>query len=128
MASMIPSSLHPWRVCRVMARCIGLMFVVHAASGLGGCSTAPQSYATPESAVDSLVGALRADNEAELHRILGSDADKLISSGDPVADNNGRKEFLQLYDEKHNLTPADDDSMTLEVGNTDWPLPVPVVK
>jgi hypothetical protein len=41
---------------------------------------------------------------------------------------NGRAEFLRLYDEKHRLTPDGDDSMTLEVGATEWPLPIPVVK
>jgi Protein of unknown function (DUF2950) len=128
MVSMVASSLRPSRSSRVIARWVGMILGALAASLLSGCSTAPRSYASPESAVDSLVGALRSGNQDQLHRILGSDADKLISSGDPVADSNGQAEFLRLYDEKHNLSATDEDTRTLEVGNTAWPVPIPVVK
>jgi hypothetical protein len=98
------------------------------ASGLGGCSSAPKHFATADDAVNALVTALRADNQDELKRVLGSEAHDLLSSGDEVADANGRKEFLGLYDEKHHLDAKDADEMTLSVGATDWPLPIPVVK
>jgi hypothetical protein len=96
---------------------------------LTGCGSHSQAaYATPDAAVDSLISALRADNKDELKRILGPDSGDLLSSGDDVADANARAEFLRLYDEKHGLIPDGDDSMTLEVGATQWPLPIPVVK
>src|SRR5262249_13812877 len=47
---------------------------------------------------------------------------------DDVADANRKSEFLKAYDEKHRLETRDADSMTLDVGATDWPLPIPVVK
>lgn len=86
-------------------------------------------YATPDAAVDSFVAALRTDDKAELARILGSDSDELISSGDPVADAQAREEFVRHYDQKHLLVPEDDgDRVTLEIGDADWPFPVPVVR
>ncbi len=111
-----------------VARCLGLLLGVIAACGSVGCSTAPATYATPEAAVDSLITAVRAGDQEQLHKILGSDADRLLNSGDEVADRNGRADFLKAYDEKHKLTADGDDSRTLEVGNTDWPTPVPIVK
>ena len=95
---------------------------------LGGCSTPPRAFDSPETAVDSLVVALRTDNDKQLHHILGSDADKLLSSGDTTADANGRAEFLRQYDEQHRLEGAGDAPRTLDVGATQWPLPIPVVK
>lgn len=101
---------------------------VIAAATLGGCTSAPETFPTPEAAVDALVAAVRSNNEPQMERILGNDSKDLISSGDAVADANGRAKFLQVYDEKHSLTPNGDDDMTLVVGNNDWPLPVPIVK
>jgi hypothetical protein len=98
------------------------------AGSLSGCASDPAPFGSADEAVGSLVTALRADNEAELKRILGSESKDLLSSGDDVADENGRHEFLRLYDEKHALLPDGDDYATLEVGATDWPLPIPVVK
>lgn len=112
------------RATRTVSACIALSV----GASLVGCASDPAPFATPDAAVDSLVVAMRADNESELNRILGSDSRELLSSGDEVADANGRAEFLRLYDEKHTLTPDGDDYMTLEVGATEWPMPIPVVK
>lgn len=96
-------------------------------SSVCGCASDPQSFATPDAAVDAIVAALRTDNEGELERILGSDSRELLSSSDEVADANGRAEFLRLYDEKHRLIPDGEHAMILEAGATDWPLPIPLV-
>jgi len=98
------------------------------AAGLTGCASEARTFATPETAVDSLVVALRADDQRSLEKILGGDAREALSSGDDVADANRRTEFLRLYDEKHRLSRDDDASVTLEVGASDWPMPIPVVK
>lgn len=115
---------------RVRCRCAGPLPV--AALGLmaclAGCSSPPQQFATPQAAVDSLVLALREDNEADIKRILGADADQVMYSGDPIADDLGRTDFLRQFDQKHELKPDGDDAMSLEVGPTDWPMPIPVVQ
>lgn len=99
-----------------------------AVAGLAGCATSPRHYSSPDTAVNALITALRSDDQDELHRILGPSSDDLLSSGDDVADSNARKEFLRLYDEKHRLETRTEDSVVLDVGATDWPLPIPVVK
>lgn len=97
-----------------------------------GCShnkyIAPQSFATPEEAVQALTAAIRADDVQQLKTIVGSDGEAILASGDEAADRNGRQEFLRLYDEKHSITASNDGSATLVIGKTDWPFPVPLVK
>ena len=84
--------------------------------------------ATPDAATDSLVASLRTGDKKELKNILGGQADDLISSGDPVADKNGVESFLKSFDDKHQLVPGSDGSVNLVVGDSDWPLPIPLVK
>ena len=95
---------------------------------LGGCASSPgETFATPDDAVNAAVTAIRTDNQAELTRIFGPDAEAALSSGDSVADQNNRALFLQKFDEKHTLVAGEDGSKILEVGPTDWPMPIPLV-
>jgi hypothetical protein len=85
-------------------------------------------FATPEDAAGALVAAAQAEQSEELMRILGNDADDILSSGDEVADRQARARFLRDYDEKHALVSEPDGSVTLQVGHEDWPMPIPIVK
>lgn len=97
--------------------------------GLGGCASNPgESFATPDEAVNAVATALRTDNQAELTRIFGPDAEDALSSGDPVSDKNNRALFLQKFDEQHALVDGPDGSKILEVGQTQWPMPIPLVR
>lgn len=108
-------------------QCMFLVLIVM--SSMAGCATTPERrFASPDQAVDSLVQALRSYDRKELTGIFGSDAADLISSGDETADRNGVNHFLELYDARHNLNPEPDGSMTLVIGDQDWPLPIPLVK
>jgi hypothetical protein len=78
--------------------------------------------------VQALVTAARGDSKPELKKIFGSDSSDLISSGDDVADRHSADVFLQRYDQKHELQTNPDGSMTLIVGDQDWPFPVPLVR
>jgi hypothetical protein len=97
-------------------------------ASLVGCASKPQSFATPEAAVGSFVSALRSDNQDELKKILGPSADEAISSGDDVADDNAREEFLRAYEQRNRLVPDGKGWMTLEVGTNLWPMAIPIVK
>jgi Protein of unknown function (DUF2950) len=137
MLSSLPTRSPAYVKVALVLLVVGALAAVHD----GGCSStssSPQSSAakaTPgkgfdsaQAAVDALVAALRGDDQKELRGILGSEADDVLRSGDEVADANARADFLKQYDEKHQLEKRDDNSMTLDVGATDWPLPIPVVK
>ena len=101
-----------------------LVLVVVAA----GCASAPQKFDAPEQAADALLSAARAGSTDQLKRVLGSDADDIVSSGDAVADRAALARFVEAYEQKHQLVPAGDRSVTMVVGNDDWPLPIPIVR
>jgi len=86
------------------------------------------TFATPEAAVDALIAANRDNDLTKLLAILGPDGEKLIHSGDSVADRRGRKLFVAAYDEAHKLDREGDDKAALIVGADEWPLPIPLVR
>jgi hypothetical protein len=93
-----------------------------------GCASSQTTFKSPDEAVNALVNAARAEDVGKLSKILGPDSESILASGDPVADREGRDRFVQAYDEKHQLTPAQDGSMTLTVASGDWPFPIPIIK
>jgi len=89
---------------------------------------AQQTFPTPDAASAALVDASRSDDTVALARILGPGGPELVSSGDPVADRNNRSWFVQAYDQHYDLAPNGDGSETLELGDSRWPMPIPLVK
>ena len=87
-----------------------------------------EQFASPEDAVQTLVSALRANDEARLNKILAPDGDDILSSGDDVADRADVARFLKLYDQGHRFETDKAGVSTLVVGPDNWPFPVPVVK
>ncbi len=87
-----------------------------------------RSFASPEEAVKSIIFALKDNDDKQLAAILGSGSKSLISSGDKVADKNGRAEFVRLYEEKNRIELENPDKAVLSIGNKDYPVPIPVVK
>ena len=82
-------------------------------------------FATPEAAVDAFVSALEKKDKQALMTIFGPEGDKLLSSGDAVADAADREDFLQGYRSKHAII-AEGELRILNVGVNDWPLPIPL--
>ena len=87
-----------------------------------------KSFASPQQAVAALVAAVQDEKEGELIAILGPGSEDLTSSGDRVADRNGRARFLQAYTENNNLAQEDENRMVLFVGSKDYPFPIPIVR
>jgi hypothetical protein len=98
-----------------------------AASGLAQDSPV-KSFPTYRAAADAFVSAVKADDSAALKEILGAQAQDLLSSGDTVADENGRAGFLKGYEKAHAFVHDSPDSVTLTIGSSAWPLPFPIVK
>ena len=60
----------------------------------------PKSFASPEDAVKALVEALRVNDTKALSDLFGPGSKDLVSSGDPVADQGRRKQFVHFYELK----------------------------
>jgi hypothetical protein len=91
-------------------------------------TTQQQVFPTPEAAGKALVAAAEADDLKTLGSILGQDAADILSSGDPVADNNSREEFVRRYHQMHRYAYDDDGRVILYIGAANWPTPIPLIK
>jgi hypothetical protein len=93
-----------------------------------GAQSAQQTFATPEEAVQALAAAVKANSTKAMLRVLGEDAQPLIDSGDPVADQKAGDHFLDSYEEAHSLVPGEGGHTILQVGANNWPFPIPLVR
>lgn len=117
---------------RILRAWVGLVLAFGIAVALPPSSAravapAQQSFSSPESAVAALVAANRADDTAALLKILGPRGRKLVISGDPVADRQGRSRFVAAYGRQHSIERQGADKAVLLIGETRWPFPIPLV-
>ena len=108
-------------------------FVLGAVLLVAGCGMretpgGQTSFATPDDAVAAFVAAARANNTSALDSLLGPGGAAIVTSSDTIADNGERARFVERYDEKHELVDNGTDTLTLNVGATEWPMPIPLVK
>ena len=87
-----------------------------------------KTFSSSKEAVDAFVKDVREGDAAELQAILGPDSEEIISSGDKVADRAARDRFIARYDSRHSLVESDPGQLTLNVGQDNWPLPIPLVQ
>lgn len=92
-----------------------------------GAALKQKGFATPEAAVRAFAAAMESNDENELLSIFGMAGKELISSGDPVRDKQRRETFIADYNRKNKLT-QEGSRMILNVGEKDWPFPIPLVK
>jgi len=116
----------------MIARRLGLGLVTGLLLGAGpagGRQTPPAATAfpTPEAGFAALAAACRAHDERAMIRVLGAAADRLVRSGDAVADRAARDRFAAAYAATHEIQRPAADRAVLLVGEDGWPLPIPMV-
>jgi Protein of unknown function (DUF2950) len=109
-------------MARFVATLAGVLLVTLAAHAFAA------DYATPEAAVEALETALKADSVAPLREVFGPGSEKLLVSGDPVADREARRHFLESLETSHRLDAPAPDRRILVVGPNEWPSPIPLVE
>jgi hypothetical protein len=87
-----------------------------------------KTFASPEEAVKALIDAVKTDNIKELSIIFGLAGKEILSSGDAIEDKAGRERFLKAYETKNAIVKAGDAKAVLQIGEEEWPFPIPVVK
>lgn len=88
---------------------------------------AQRLFSSPEDALKALSNAVRTNDQAALNKIFGPSW-KDIHSGDEVQDKIEFEELSKNLAQKSNLTYESDSKVTLQIGNENWPFPVPIVK
>jgi hypothetical protein len=99
-----------------------------ASTAIAATSSGQQVFPSAAAAAKALVAAAHIDDMAALSSILGSDAKEILSSGDPVADNNARDNIVAKYGEMNRLAYDDRGRVILYLGADNWPFPIPLVK
>jgi hypothetical protein len=87
---------------------------------------AQQSYSSPEDAAAALATAVKGGTR-DILKVLGRNADDIVSSGDEVADADIRARFTSMYDAKHAIKAEGNKKATLMLGPDDFPFPIPLV-
>lgn len=86
-----------------------------------------RSFATPEAAVEALVGTLRAgQGGGRVVAILGAGSAPALRSGDPVADRSARDAFLAAFDARSAIERPTPGTARLVVGADGWTFPFPL--
>jgi hypothetical protein len=86
------------------------------------------SFSTPDSAASALVAALQKRDVVTLRRLLGPETEGLVGTSDTAAYRRDREAFLARYRLRHQLVAGGPDDVILQVGEDQWPLPVPLVR
>jgi Protein of unknown function (DUF2950) len=86
-----------------------------------------KTFSSAEEASHALFAALESNDEHALAEILGPGSKDVISSGDPVEDNETRQQFVEKYQQMHRLVTEPDGMVTLYIGAENWPMPIPLV-
>lgn len=93
-------------------------------------TAAQKGFDKPKQAAEALIKAAEGFDLPALLEILGPDGKSLVSTEDPVQDKNNAQAFAAQAREKLAIVndPSDKNRKILQVGDQDWPLPIPVVK
>jgi len=88
----------------------------------------PRNFRSPQDGFTALIAAMRANDDRALLGILGTAGRRLIRSGDRVADRTAREAVVAAYDVKNEILQPSADEAVLQVGDDDWPMPLPMVR
>ncbi|WP_425306729.1 DUF2950 family protein [Cupriavidus pauculus] len=111
----------------VSAFMLRLLRALCAAALLGAVAPAlaQQVYPTPEAAMDALGDGVARSDPAALTRVLGAQYPKLLP---PHLDQQDVYDFLGAWASHHAIRKEGDDIASVEVGDSGWTFPVPIVK
>jgi hypothetical protein len=128
---MIVRRAYKYKMLRLFPGAMAMLIAIVAPTAsctMDGGPAGQKSFTSPQQAVATLVAAVEGNNDAELLAIFGPGSEDLISSGDKVADQNGRARFSRAYKEKNSLEQEDEGRAVLLVGGKDYPFPIPIVR
>jgi hypothetical protein len=91
---------------------------------------AQRTFPSPKAAADALVTAAANYDVSALKEILGTDGVELVAAETPARDKSQAAAWAAKAREKLRLVadPKHPNSVTLNVGKDDWPMPIPIVK
>jgi len=117
----------PSRLAFLVAALPMLLLVVPAPSCRAQAAN-EKTFSTPGDAVLALYKAAKSNDSGSLNAVFGSNADKVLHTGDDVADKNLIANFVSHYEQMHRVVIEPDQTATLFIGADNWPMPISLVK
>ena len=120
----------PFRLAGLAPVLLSIAAVAAAQAAKKPAAPGAQAFESPQQAAEALVQAATAGDTAALDKIFGPSGKNLVTSGDPVEDKSSLSKFVEKARAKtHVAFDVDDPKRAiLEVGDDDWPMPVPIVE
>ena len=87
-----------------------------------------RTFATPEAAVDALLAALKADDDAALISIFGDKNKDVVMTPDKAANTANRAKLAGAMQQFRVLDDRGAERRIVLIGDQAWPLPIPLVK
>jgi hypothetical protein len=94
---------------------------------LSSASQAQQTFSSPEDAAAALAAAVKTGTRPAILKVLGSDAEDIVESGDDVADAEARQRFVTGYDARNSIKAEGDKKAILILGPEDFAFPIPLI-
>jgi hypothetical protein len=91
-------------------------------------ATPQETFATPEAAVDALLAAAKADSDAQLLAIFGTEHKDAVMESDRAVASANRAKFVEATKTLRVLREPSPDRRVLVVGDQAWPFPIPIVR
>jgi hypothetical protein len=113
-----------FRTIALLALIVATVFLSMPASA---ATIKQKTFISPEKAVQALVDAVKKKDKTALRAIFGPKSERLISSGDEVADRRLGERFLAAYEESHRLDLEGKNKAVLVIGKNEWPFSIPLV-
>ena len=121
-----------WRTARTQVGATALLAAVvafsMALSPMLAQAKPQKTFPKAEEAVLALAQAAKTHDLDGLLAIFGSEAEDLLSSGDPVDDRRHREVVLVAFQQGWRLVDQGANTKELIIGDEGWPFPVPLVK
>lgn len=87
------------------------------------------TFSSAQEGMQAFAEAIKLNDPMILQTLLGADGPALFDSGDPAADAQWRKRFLNAYADANEMVFEEKNSRAiLTVGRDGWPMPIPLVK
>ena len=110
----------------LIAGVIGLLLL--GVLGAADADVDQRSFKSPEAAVDALLEAVNAQDVDALLAIFGPGSREMLTSGEPAADRVAWERFSARAKERTELETASGGITLLNVGDDDWPFPIPLTE
>jgi Protein of unknown function (DUF2950) len=106
----------------------GLFYLMTATPLSAQAVSGQKTFSSPMEAVHALVDAARSGDTAQLEPLLGPRAKELLVSGYAGDAKDLLAGFVKAYGEKHSLSVEAQGFEFLQVGESNWPFPFPIVR